>query len=739
MVCVANHCISPGKKLWTWGNNNFGYKWCENLTDDGSRYAELMSGCFADNQPDFSYIAPYETKEFEQYWYGVRGIGEPKSATIDGALNLEAKEGGTFLGICVTGKFNGCTVTVTDSEGKTVFNDVTPLLPETPYVKQLDIPFCTGLFVKVLKDDGATLVSYRVRERGKKQAIPARTPSPRPREIKTTEELYLHGKNIVQYKHFSFEPDDYFSEGLKRDPGDSRCNEAMGDLKLSRGEFEEAYGFFSRAERRLEMRNANPENTDVLYKKALAERFLGRYEEAYRDFYWASWSHANKSACFYALAGLSSLKGNRAEAVAQLQTCLETNSKNLWAKYMLYTLTGDKKQYDEIEEEDALFNEYKETETHAVAFAGELMNFGLYKEALRLLEEAESTVKTEYYKAYLYHLLGEEEKARAAIAVGDGYSWKYVNFNLLGDIAVLNYVATPMAKYYAGCLYYDKLVYGKAVSCWEECVSRIQFAPAYRCLAIAYYDHAGKEEKSEALLKKAFSMMPASDRIFFESVQLNKALNKTVAERRAFIEEHMDVAVRRDDCILEYAQLLFAQNDYTAAKEQLIGHRFHTYEGGEGSLTSFHAWLYKFIGDNLAKEGRFAEAEETYLNGLVFPENYGEEKSVYVNDAPLYNALAKVALAQGKNADEYVASGCRTLGAPSVQSYYQVQNLRLAGKDKEAEELTKRMFSIAEDKWNNRDMPPYFGVGAPVYMPFMYNIEKFNTIQSLQMRGFACL
>ncbi|MGN1052309.1 MAG: DUF5107 domain-containing protein [Candidatus Scatosoma sp.] len=210
MVCVANHHISPGKKLWTWGNNNFGYKWCENLTDDGSRYAELMSGCFADNQPDFSYIAPYETKEFEQYWYGVRGIGEMKSATIDGALNLEEKDGGTFLGVCVTGKFNDCSVTVTDNEGKTVFSDVITLLPETPYVKQLDIPFCPGLFVKVLKDDGETLVSYRVGERGKKQAIPARTPSPRPREIKTTEELYLHGKNIVQYKHFAFEPEDYF-------------------------------------------------------------------------------------------------------------------------------------------------------------------------------------------------------------------------------------------------------------------------------------------------------------------------------------------------------------------------------------------------------------------------------------------------------------------------------------------------------------------------------------------------
>ena len=53
-VTVADHHISPGKKMWTWGDGDFGRAWCANLTDNGDRYIELMTGVFTDNQPDFT-------------------------------------------------------------------------------------------------------------------------------------------------------------------------------------------------------------------------------------------------------------------------------------------------------------------------------------------------------------------------------------------------------------------------------------------------------------------------------------------------------------------------------------------------------------------------------------------------------------------------------------------------------------------------------------------------------------
>ena len=72
VVHVANHHISPGKKQWTWGTHEFGYAWDRNLTDSDGPYIELMAGVYTDNQPDFSFLQPGETKTWSQYWYPIQ-------------------------------------------------------------------------------------------------------------------------------------------------------------------------------------------------------------------------------------------------------------------------------------------------------------------------------------------------------------------------------------------------------------------------------------------------------------------------------------------------------------------------------------------------------------------------------------------------------------------------------------------------------------------------------------------
>jgi hypothetical protein len=102
MVHIANHHISPGKKQWTWGNHEFGYKWERNLTESDGHYIELMGGVYTDNQPDFSFLAPWETKEFSQFWYPIRETGIPIAANLKIALSLETEPGVVHLGVCVT-------------------------------------------------------------------------------------------------------------------------------------------------------------------------------------------------------------------------------------------------------------------------------------------------------------------------------------------------------------------------------------------------------------------------------------------------------------------------------------------------------------------------------------------------------------------------------------------------------------------------------------------------------------
>lgn len=75
LLHVANHHISPGKKQWTWGNGEFGQAWDRNLTDEDGPYIELMTGVYTDNQPDFTWLQPYEEKTFKQYFMPYKDIG----------------------------------------------------------------------------------------------------------------------------------------------------------------------------------------------------------------------------------------------------------------------------------------------------------------------------------------------------------------------------------------------------------------------------------------------------------------------------------------------------------------------------------------------------------------------------------------------------------------------------------------------------------------------------------------
>jgi len=68
IICYADHNTVPGKKFWTWGNAPYGKMWDQALTDDDGPYIELMVGAFSDNQPDYSWMQPYEIKDIKQYF-----------------------------------------------------------------------------------------------------------------------------------------------------------------------------------------------------------------------------------------------------------------------------------------------------------------------------------------------------------------------------------------------------------------------------------------------------------------------------------------------------------------------------------------------------------------------------------------------------------------------------------------------------------------------------------------------
>ena len=76
-MLAGNHNINKGGKFWTWGPHAYGHAWdCETLTDSDGPYVELMTAAYSDNQPDYCWINPQESKEFTAYWYGIRNLNK---------------------------------------------------------------------------------------------------------------------------------------------------------------------------------------------------------------------------------------------------------------------------------------------------------------------------------------------------------------------------------------------------------------------------------------------------------------------------------------------------------------------------------------------------------------------------------------------------------------------------------------------------------------------------------------
>ena len=90
LLHIADHHVSPGKKQWTWGNGDFGKAWDRNLTDENGPYIELMTGMFTDNQPDFTFLKPYEENDFRfKYFMPYKNVGAVKNASTEVVMNIE--------------------------------------------------------------------------------------------------------------------------------------------------------------------------------------------------------------------------------------------------------------------------------------------------------------------------------------------------------------------------------------------------------------------------------------------------------------------------------------------------------------------------------------------------------------------------------------------------------------------------------------------------------------------------
>ncbi|MBO4432500.1 MAG: DUF5107 domain-containing protein, partial [Clostridia bacterium] len=746
IATVANHHISPGKKMWHWGIGDFGDMWCNNLTDENGPYIELMTGVYTDNQPDFTWIAPYESREFEQYWYPIRDIGEVKNATVDAAVNLEKRKDGVFFGFNVTGVFKGTTVRVA-AKDKVLYSETLDMKPDKSYMKTIDIGNTdfNDITVSLISEEGKVLVSYTPYVRGQKTPITPRKPVKRPREIESVEELYINGLHLEQYKQHNYKPEDYYLEGIRRDSGDIRCNTAMARLCLKNGEFKKCVDYSDTAIKRLTLRNEHPTDTEAFYLKGIALNFLGKTQAAYDILYRAAWNYPHRSAALFELACLDCKAGDYIAALEKLDESIGLNRGHTKAQNLKTAIlrridpAAAKKQAETCENDDLLDLFAKIEYSHFADNTAEIAQFT--KKAENLIDVANDYIKAGFYDDAVYTLafytlkhplieyykgfcLNDTSYIENAEKIDTGYCFP----SRLEDIAVLRFAidndkTAANACYYLGSLYYDRFRYKDAADIWNEGIKRNnKHGKIWRNLALYYFDKAGEPEKAKDCLEKA--MRYKSDpRLLLEYEQLLKNMNYTPEQRLAVYDKYPELLAERDDCYLDKLTLISETGDFKTAIDMAKAKRFHIYEGGEGKLTKQHAWMHVLYGNELAEAGDLASAEKLYFDGVNMPKSYGEAKTFFNQEAHIYYYLGLLYEKQGEaeKAENAYRQAAVYKAAVSEISLFRALALKKLGEEGEARAVLDEMLATAENFIVNKDLRTYYGVGSPSPMPFEYD------------------
>ncbi len=751
IIHVANRFIAPGKKMFTWGAGEFAKGWEANLTDADGPYIELMAGVYTDNQPDFSWLQPYETKTFSQFWYPIQKIGPAKNANQRAAVNLEMGESQILkVGVVVTEVFDNATIILGAGE-RVLLKKAVLLAPDAPFVAEIALPegvVETHLLLRVLDAAGHEIVRYTPQTIAQPPLPEAQTPPPPPAAIETPEELYLTGLHLEQYRHPTLEPEPYWEEALRRDPGDVRSHNALGLAHFRRGAFEQAIKHFRAALGRLTRRNPNPRDGEVCYNLGRALKYTGDFDGAYAAFYKAIWSYAWQAAGYYALAEIDCLRGNFATALEHLNRSLLTNTLNMKARNLKAIAL---RKLDRINEAASLCCEtlnldpldmwarneivwqsrvqahpaaegqlaeltalmhvpdkFSEIQAH-LDMAFDYINAGLWEEAadvlLRMInDDAPTYPMIVYALGYLEYQQGNEAEGAALYWQASDMPRDYCFPARLEEMLILQHARAlapedAVIAYYLGTLYYDKHRYDEAIAQWEFAVQQAPaLATAWRNLGIAAYNVRHDPQRAIDCYETAFKANPQDGRVLAELDQLRMRTGVPAEKRLACLEQHLDLVRDRDDLSVELTTLYNQTGQPQKALDYALSRRFHPWEGGTGRISAQFVSAHWLLAQAALDAGDAAGALAHCETALApYPDTLGERKHLHWSDAHVrYTAgLAKQALGDADGARASFEEVLAAQGWSAELPYYRALALRALGRADEAETSLKEMLEKA--------------------------------------------
>lgn len=594
VVHVADHHIAPGRKMFTWGYNQLSKSWENALTDTDGQYAELMAGSYSDNQPNFSWLQPYETKEFSQCWYPISKIGTPNYACLKLAMKFESNR----LLLQPTENFRKAVVSIT-ADGKTLLSAVTDLtvgaLTELPCE---EIPACCTVRVTVGKTE---IACYERRVFDRYDMPPMIEDMPCAADMKDVQELYLAGVHVEQYRDPAVRGDAYFRRALERCPDHIPSLTEMARLEYQKGNDEKAAEYAEKAVRAACRYNERTLSGDLYYVSGRIAEALGR-EKCAVDFYEkAAWAADSVGKACTRLSVLDLKAGQAEKALEHTEKALSVGRYNslafacrLVALVRLHQTEKAKAEAQEWLHRDPLDHLVRylagtpdfyscmdsNPEQTCLDLCETLCQMGETDAALRLLRglhEAKPECKR-ILSATVAAALKQDVAAAgpaASLPLGPSYPIRRI------EKAALSWAAeqTGNARFgtLLGCLLYH---FGQ----WEE--AEKLFRKDSRALGLrnsALVSFNQRKRPAEALERMAAARKadPASQQLVYETAVL---LDKTGRDPQEKIRLLTEFPITRDDCLTELAKAYNQAFLPQRALETLLSHNFVPCEGGEHAI-----------------------------------------------------------------------------------------------------------------------------------------------------------
>jgi tetratricopeptide (TPR) repeat protein len=675
---IGNHFVSPGMKYWADGNNPTGVMINNGLTDNDGRYIEIMAGAYTDNQPDYSWLQPDESKDVTMIWFPIRQLGGIIEANKNAALNLIAAENGkTSINLNTTSPYTGAKVLLT-YKGEKKLEESIDISPAKPYSKDIAI---SGPIIKeqlkftLYSSSNNVVLEYQPKNKpGKPMPTPLKPPA-KPVDVKTVEELYLIGLRSNQFYNANIDPYQYYFEALKRDSGDYRVNTQLGILYAKRKMWKEAEKHLHTAVNRITMNYTRPKDSDALYYLGIVQRELNKKNEAYDNLYDATWNTGWHSPAYHQLAELDCENGDYKTALDHIDRSLSTNitdqkalglklvilrklgmleeakalAENIIKKDMLdYQSRNElfwiKKQLNQNDQAHDILNELinimqDKTQSY-LEFSTFYSNCGFYEEAIDILSRLENKddqfPMLYYYLGYYWSKLNNKEKARQYFALAQKKPSAYCFPFRDEEVNVLNEALTynskdAMAFYYLGNLYYE-LQPEKAIELWEKSQSiDNSFYIVQRNLGLAALKNQKDVNKALSLYKKAFANYKDDPILIYEYDLVSQQAKISPKDRyEQIFKNNRLIAEKRSDAFFSELALLNNLGKYNdvidiLSKTELVE--------SEGSTRYRDVYLNAYILRSILEfnAGYYHAAVKDMEKALEFPLGRGKERSAQMD------------------------------------------------------------------------------------------------------------